>query len=229
MIALDNVTILKPGFARRDPILEDATATFRLGERTGILAAPGTGKSTIARMLCGIEQPDFGTVHAGCPVSWPIGFAGFLHPSLSVRDNLAIFSRMLGISSVAVEEFCIEFCGIENLRNKRMSELTPTQRAMLAYACALANPEPSMWIADEVITIGEPRDRAKCDEVLSQRLANGGLIFLSRNLRVLKAYCDRFFVLINKRLMPCEDPDVAQEMLEMAAQERGTATNEVLT
>ena len=221
MIELDNVTILKPGYLRRDPILEDATATFRMGERTGILAAPGTGKSMFARLLSGIEPPDRGTVRTSGPVSWPIGFAGFLHPELSVRDNVTIFSRLVGVPADTVEEFCINFCGIENLYQRKMVDLTPTQRAILAYACALSNPAPSMWIADEVITIGEPRDRKRCDEVLAERLECGGLIFLSRNKRLLRAYCDRFFVLINRRLVPCDDLDVAQKAFEMLDQDNG--------
>ncbi len=228
MIALENVTMLKPGFGHRDPIVEDANVTFLMGERAGILAAPGSGKSTIARLLSGIEPPDMGVVHSKGPVSWPIGFAGFLHPSLSVQDNLAIFARLVGLQVQDVTEFCEGFCGIGNLRRKQMADLTPTQRAMLAYACALSNAQPSMWIADEVITIGEPRDRKRCDDILSKRLEYGGLVFISRNTRLLKAYCDRYFVLINKRLVPCADLDVAQEALDMQMRDRDALDSEIL-
>lgn len=228
MITLENVTMLKPGFGRRDPILVDASATFLMGERAGILAAPGTGKSTIARLLSGVEPPDMGVVHARCNVSWPIGFAGFLHPNLSVRDNLSIFARLVGMPLQDVMDFCVDFCAIDRLRQKKMSDLTPTQRAMLAYACALSNTQPTMWIADEVITIGEPRDRKRCDEILSERLERGGLVFLSRNTRLLKAYCERYFVLINKRLVPCADLDVAQEALDMQARTPETSDCEAL-
>ena len=228
MISLENVSILKPGYKRREPILENATATFRMGERTGILAAPGSGKSTIARLLSGIEKPDSGNIRSTCPVSWPIGFAGFLHPGIKVRHNLSIFSRLVGLPNDLVSEFCVDFCGIDGLLEKKMMHLTPTQRAMLAYACGLSNPEPTMWIADEVITIGQPNDRKRCDDLLSRRLEHGGLILLSRNTRVLKSYCDRFFVLINRHLLPCKDLDVALEALETTAQEREFATSEVL-
>lgn len=229
MIALEHVSILKPGFARRDPILVDASATFRRGERTGILAAPGSGKSSIARVLSGIERPDRGHVRSVGPVSWPIGFAGFLHPQLGIRDNLSIYSRLMGIAADTVASFCVDFCGIDGLLHKKMADLTPTQRAMLAYACALSSSEPAMWIADEVITIGEPRDRKRCDDLLADRLDRGGLVFLSRNTRQLKLYCDRFFVLLNNRLVPCDDPDVGQEALEIQTRDRGLAVDEVFT
>ncbi len=216
MIALDNVSILKPGFRNRAPILVEANAVFGLGERVGILAAPSTGKSSIARLLSGIDRPDHGRVRADTRVSWPIGFAGFLHPHLSVRDNIDIFARLMGMKPETVIAFCEGFDGLEDLNRQMMQDLTPTQRAILGYACALSVPGPAMWIADEVITVGEPSDRTRCDELLSDRLVQGGLVFLSRNVRQLKAYCDRFLVLINRRLVECSDLEVAQEALEFS-------------
>lgn len=215
MITLDKACILKPGIFDREPILIDATATFRRGERVGILALPGSGKSSLARLLSGIEQPDRGSVHREGRVSWPIGFAGFLHPALSVRENLHIFERLVGMPPDATVEFCEDFSGIKDLGRIRMHALTPTQRAIVAYACALSVPGPAMWIADEVYSVGEREHRAKCDKVLSERLKDGGLVFISRNARQLNAHCDRFFVLIKRRLVPCDDLDVAQDALEL--------------
>lgn len=221
MIELDQVSILKPGVFKRAPILQDASAVFQRGERVGILASPGSGKSSIARLLAGIDQPDRGKVHTEGRVSWPIGFAGFLHPALSVQDNLAIFARLVGMSAEAVLDFCEDFVAIPGLAAKMMPELTPTQRASLAYACAVCVPGPAMWIADEVISVGEPHQRAKCDKVLSERLKEGGLVFLSRNTRQLKLHCNRFFVLINTHLVPCDDVDVAQEALDLQKTKQG--------
>ncbi len=215
MISLEHVSLLKPGYTKRDPILVDANAVFRLGEKVGILAAPGTGKSSIARLLAGIERPDHGTVQHTSSVSGPIGFSGFLHPNLTVGDNLNIFARLTGVTTESVVEFCRDFCGAANFVDKKTQDLSPTQRAMLGYACTMSVSGPTMWIADEVITIGEPRDRARCDEILAERLKQGGLVFLSRNSRQLTAYCDRFLVLINQRLVECDDLGVAQEALDL--------------
>lgn len=223
MITLENVDILTPGFLRRDPILIGANATFRRGERVGILALPGSGKSTLARMLAGIDAPDRGTIRRQGRVSWPIGFAGFLHPNLGVRDNLKIFARLMGMPPAEVLTFCEEFAGIPGLADRMMQDLTPTQRALLAYACAVSVPGPAMWIADEVISVGEPHHRARCDNVLAERLKDGGLVFISRNTRQLKLTCERFMVLINRRLVPCHDVDVAREALDLQHQEQTKA------
>ena len=112
MIQLDNISLFTPGLRGRKPILLEASETFGSRERVGILALPGSGKSTLARVLAGIETPDAGHVRREGRVSWPIGFAGFLHPNLSVCDNLDIFARMSGLDPDAVFAFCEDFCAI---------------------------------------------------------------------------------------------------------------------
>ena len=220
MIALDRVTILTPGLRHRRTLLSDASLRVDHGERLGILAAPGSGKSTLARVFAGIDQPDGGQIRREGRVSWPIGFAGFLHPELSVARNLATLARLTGMPEEEVTAFCEGFTGIPGLAARPMKTLSPTQRATLAYAAALCVPGPATWIADEVISVGEPHHRRLCDQILTERLQDGALIFLSRNARQLRLWCDRFMVLIAGRLVPCEDLDVAQEALELEAADR---------
>lgn len=216
MIKLEDVSLLKPGFRNREPIVQDVNTIFGPGERVGILAAPGSGKSSLARLLAGIDRPDRGTVNHIGRVSWPIGFAGFLHPNLTVLENIKIFARLVGTSSGAVNGFCRDVFGIDYGPRKVMQDLSPTQRSLLAYACSLSIEGPATWIADETITVGEPEDRIACDQILAERLRTGGLVFLSRNARQLTTYCDRFLVLINKRLVSCDNLAVAQEALELS-------------
>ncbi len=216
MIKLENVDLLKPGFWNRETILQDANVAFGTGERIGILALPGSGKSSLARLLAGIDDPDRGTVTKIGRVSWPIGFAGFFHPNLRVSENISIFARLVGASPDTVAGFCRDVFGIDYGPRKVMQDLTPTQRSLMAYACSLSIEGPATWIADETITVGEPTDRTACDRILAERLETGGLIFLSRNARQLAAYCDKFLVLINKRLIECVDLAVAQEALELS-------------
>lgn len=220
MIALEDVTLRTPGFRNRRVIVSGASLRVAYGDRLGILAAPGSGKSSLARVLAGIDRPDGGRVRRRGRVSWPIGYAGFLHPELTVAENLATLARITGQDEAALAAFCAGFTGLPDLRARRMKTLTPTQRATLAYACALGQPGPAVWIADEVISVGDAHHRKLCDALLTQRLEEGALIFLSRNARQLRLWCDRFLVLIAGRLVACNDLDMAQEALELEAKAR---------
>lgn len=216
MITLQNVSLLTPGFRERAPILLNANITFQTGVRIGILAKPGSGKSSIARLLSGVEDPDEGTITRQGRVSWPIGFAGFLHPNLTVGENISFLARLTGVDAAEMAAFCIDFCRNDDLLALQMQNVSPTQRALLSYACAMAIDYPTTWIADEVITVGETADRDRCDEILESRLETGGLIFLSRNIRQLKQYCDTFYVLLNCQLVPCDDLATAQRALDIS-------------
>lgn len=216
MIELRDVSLLKPGFRERTPILLNANITFESGSRVGILAKPGSGKSSIARLLSGVDEPDEGYITRHGRVSWPIGFAGFLHPNLTVGENINFLARLAGVDAAEMAAFCLDFCRTKDLLVTQMQNVPPTQRALLSYACAMAIDYPTTWIADEVITVGETADRDRCDEILASRLESGGLIFLSRNMRQLKQYCDTYYVLLNCQLVPCNDLVTAQRALDLS-------------
>jgi len=78
---------ISKSFAAVD-VLHDVSLTVAAGDRVGIVGPNGIGKSTLLRVLAGLEQPDRGDVIAG-------GAVGYLpqepeaRPGESVRDYLA--------------------------------------------------------------------------------------------------------------------------------------------
>jgi capsular polysaccharide transport system ATP-binding protein len=214
MITLCDVKVMPRGSESQMPLLYGANAVFGPRARIGILAAAGSGKSALARVLSGIEKPTQGFISHEGRVSWPIGFAGFLHPHVTVAENIGSFIRLTNHPGRDVLGFCEQFCGTPGLRNSLVRDLTPTQRALLAYACSMSVQGPAMWIADEIITLGDTDTRQLCDAILAERLSNGGLVYLSRSQRQLERYCDKFYVLIQGRLLPCDDPSTGQAALD---------------
>ena len=69
---------------------------FRPGEQVGILGRNGAGKSTLLRVVAGVERPSSGRVERGMSVSWPLGFAGAMHYSISGADNARFIARIYG-------------------------------------------------------------------------------------------------------------------------------------
>ena len=54
----------------RQPVLEDVSLTLAPGERLGLTAPSGRGKTTLCRLLAGYERPDRGEVLLdGLPLS----------------------------------------------------------------------------------------------------------------------------------------------------------------
>ena len=218
MILLRNVSIRNPNPARQHLLLDSVSLLIPDKSRIGILAPPGSGKSTIARVLSGIDKPHRGYVHTSGRVSWPLGFAGFLHPHVSIEKNLRTIAGLTGQPLDQLYHVCALFLGQSFDMRETVMNLSPSARAALAYACCLAVPWDHV-IADETITIGTSETRALCEAALERHLQSSGLIFLSRNARQLEQFCDSFFVLAGGRLRPCSDLAVAEDMLEMMSKE----------
>lgn len=214
MIALNDVTLFRPGTRRRELILRNVTLNFPRNVRVGILAAQGTGKSTIARLLSGIEKPDYGVVSHVGQVSWPLGFAGFMHPFLSVSENLHFIAQLCGLAPDHMVAFCQTFIGARFEPHKMVQDLAPAERMALSYACSVAK-EWDHYIVDETISVGDTQMRARCDALLARRQRDAGLVIVSRNVQTLKNNADLHFVLINAELKPCPDLDAGFKALEL--------------
>ena len=59
-IEFKNVTFTYPG--AKEPVLKDLNFKIKAGEKVAILGRMGSGKSTIARLLLGLYEPDVGSI-----------------------------------------------------------------------------------------------------------------------------------------------------------------------
>ncbi len=217
MIALRDVVIWPRDAAR--PILYRASAVFGDRQRVGILAPATSGKTTIARFLCGTERPASGSILSTGRVSWPLGLAGMFHPELTAAANLHHLARTIGEDPKRLIAFCQNFAALERPLFQRMKSFSPAERARLAYAASLAI-RCDTYIADETITVGDSETRARSEALLRRRLNHAGLVFLSRNARQLEAWCDRILLLTDGMLLPFPSAKAAQAACDLAAERR---------
>src|SRR4051812_37425513 len=141
--------------------LDDVTLDVPERSLTALLGPSGGGKSTLLRVLAGLERPDAGTVRiAGADVTGVparergIGFvfqhyAAFRH--LTVADNvgfaLAVRRRPKKEIRARVEEL-LALVRLDGLGGRYPSQLSGGQRQRMALARALAV-EPRVLLLDE--------------------------------------------------------------------------------
>jgi sulfate transport system ATP-binding protein len=156
-IRVDGVTKLFGSFVALDNVSIDVAR----GSLTALLGPSGGGKSTLLRVIAGLEQPDSGSVRIGDvdatglpPQRRNVGFvfqhyAAFKH--LTVRRNvafgLAIRKRPKAEIKRRVNEL-LELVHLEQFGDRYPAQLSGGQRQRMALARALAV-EPEVMLLDE--------------------------------------------------------------------------------
>jgi sulfate/thiosulfate transport system ATP-binding protein len=141
--------------------LDDVSVNIPTGSLTALLGPSGGGKSTLLRIIAGLESPDSGTVEiegrdstALPPQRRNVGFvfqhyAAFKH--LSVRRNVAfgleIRKRPKPEIKARVDEL-LQLVHLEQFGDRLPSQLSGGQRQRMALARALAV-EPQVMLLDE--------------------------------------------------------------------------------
>ena len=126
-----------------------------------LLGASGSGKTTILRVVAGLEKPDSGTVavHGRDVTELPCRERGVgvifqsyaLFPKMSVEKNIGYGLRLRGRSRAEIKtrtDELIELVRLQGHRKKNPSQLSGGQQQRVAIARALAY-EPELLLFDE--------------------------------------------------------------------------------
>jgi sulfate transport system ATP-binding protein len=145
----------------KEKVVDDVSFSVEPGELIALLGPSGGGKSTVLRIIAGLEQPDAGEVHiAGGDVTRRkvqernIGFV-FQHYALfrhmTVRQNVAFGLEVRGVGKVEasrrVEEM-LDLVQLTGLGGRYPHQLSGGQRQRVALARSLA-PQPRLLLLDE--------------------------------------------------------------------------------
>lgn len=213
MIFADNITVQVSEGRDAITLLRDQTVLFPSMARVGVLAPPGSGRTTLSRVFGGITRPSSGHMLIEGSVGWPIGFSGFFNPLLSLAENIEHIATLKRASPSELASVISWMCGSDSLFDMTFGTLPPSDRATAVYAASLAVHNDHI-IADEKIVLSDAAVAEKSNLLLSKRLEGAGLLFFSRNARLLGNWCETFYVLIDKQLHAVPDPAAGQAMLD---------------
>lgn len=213
MISMIDLTKAYHGEMGDNVILSNVSLHVAEGRHLGILAEPASGKSTISRMILGVEPPTSGAIVVNGAVSWPVGFAGGFHPELSGEENVRMIANLYGVDVNDVNAFCLEFSELEHDYFQPVKGYSSVMRAILGMSLSFAF-DFDVFLADEVVGAGDNDFRLKCEIMLDARIDQRTFIFLSRNRRLLEQFCDEAAVLVGGRILQCRDFEEASQFID---------------
>jgi peptide/nickel transport system ATP-binding protein len=200
--------------------VDDVSFTLRAGHVTGLVGQSGSGKSTIARLVTGIEKPDSGSILFGNTRVEKLN-GGDLHKyrgdvqyvfqdpfsALNPAHKLEYlltrplinYKKMNGAEAHKRAMELLETVGLsppEQFMNKNPHQLSGGQRQRVVVARALA-PEPDIIIADEPISMLDVSIRAEILQLLDKlvRERRIAMLYITHDLLSARLLSDEILVL----------------------------------
>jgi ABC-type nitrate/sulfonate/bicarbonate transport system ATPase subunit len=140
-------------------------------EVVAVAGPSGCGKSTLLELVCGLAQPDAGTVEAA-PAALMPQRDGLL-PWLTALDNAALALRVAGVGKAAARAAAHEHFaafGLEGFERARPSELSGGMRQRVAFLRTLLAGRPLLCL-DEPFGALDALTRTQMQQWLADALA----------------------------------------------------------
>lgn len=204
--------------------VKDVSLSINKGEIFGIIGYSGAGKSTMIRLLNGLEKPSAGTVEVnGQQISSITGtqlrqarqkismiFQHFnLLWSRTVADNIAFPLEIAGVSKSEREKRVkelIDLVGLTGRENAYPSQLSGGQKQRVGIARALAN-NPEVLLCDEATSALDPETTDAILELLMDINKRLGLtiVLITHEMHVIRKICRRVAVMESGRVVESGD------------------------
>ncbi|MBV8732632.1 MAG: ATP-binding cassette domain-containing protein [Acidobacteriia bacterium] len=182
------------------------------GSITGLLGVNGAGKSTTLRMICGLLQPDSGSICIDGVIENVLARQSRLgalldhtgiYSRLTVRENLMYFGRLRGMPSKSLQQRVDEVLAglaLGSIADRRTDGFSQGERMKTALARALLHSPRNLLLDEPTNGLDVPTVRLLRELLRRLRDAGACIVFSSHVLDEVCTLCDQIIVISEGKL-----------------------------
>ncbi len=186
-------------------VLEDISFTAEDGQFLALVGTNGCGKTTLLRLIAGLERPTRGSIRVGGQeVTGPGPDRGLvfqeyaLFPWLSVRQNVEFGLKMRKVppeKGQRIAQRYIDMLGLTGFEGYRTDQLSGGMKQRAAIARAMAN-DPRVLLMDEPFAALDCQTRVQMQEELLNvwQQEHKTVVFVTHNVEEAAMLADRVLI-----------------------------------
>ena len=175
------------------PVLRGVTMAAREGEMLGIVGLNGSGKSSLLRVLAGLQPATSGTVVASAQPQL-LGVSAALVPELSGEENIWLGTLAMGMTpddAYFAKERIEQLAGLGEAIRQPMKTYSSGMGARLRFAISVAA-DPEILMIDEALSTGDASFAERSKEAMHGLITRAGTVFLvSHAAKAIEEMCTR--------------------------------------
>ena len=184
--------------------LDNVSFELEKGEILAVIGPSGGGKSTLLRVLNGLETPDSGSIEfiEGADVitgTFGLVFQEYnLFPQYTVLENLTLAPRLLKKNYSQAGEI-LEKVGLTEKKENYPSQLSGGQKQRTAIARALML-KPDILCFDEPTSALDPKLTEEIVGIIKQMKGEQTIIIVTHDMEVMRETADKTAVMDDGKL-----------------------------
>jgi ATP-binding cassette subfamily B protein len=221
-VEFDRVTFRYDDEAGDEVVLDDVSFAIKPGRVVGLLGRTGSGKSTIARLITRLHEPQHGEVRVGGNATWDIGLETLRHHvamvtqdvqlfRATIRENLTFFDdsitddRLMDVlRTLELDEWIQSLPhGLDTRLESGSGGLSAGQAQLLAFTRVFLR-NPGVVVLDEASSRLDPATEALLERAVDHLLSDRTAILIAHRLATVTR-ADDIIILEDGRVIESGD------------------------